>query len=137
MAAESGPTTVDLASGAESRLRLSVRTGMRNEFRDASGALGFFELSHHFTTVGAACTALARIPGIQFEETGGTLWSRGATRFSFYGRQFQVSAPFQDVRIAPVEEGAIYPETEELLRVVAEHVFPKWQSRARTRCYRV
>lgn len=110
---------------------------MRNEFRDASGALGFFELSRDFTTIGATCTALARIPGIQFEQTGGTLWSSGATRFSFYGRQFQVTAPFQDVRIAPVEEGAIYPETEELLRVITEHVFPKWQSRARNRFSRV
>jgi hypothetical protein len=110
---------------------------MRNEFRDANGALGMFELSRHFTTVGATCTALARIPGIQFEETGSSLWSATATRFSFYGRQFQVSAPFQDIRIAPVEDGAVYPETEGLLRVVAEHLFPKWQSRARTRFYRV
>jgi len=110
---------------------------MRNEFRDASGALGFFELNRHFTTVGAMCTALARIPGIEFEATGGSLWSSGSPRFSFYGRQFQLSAPFQDVRIAPVEAGALYPETEELLRVVSEHVFPKWQSRARTRFFRV
>jgi len=110
---------------------------MRSEFRDPSGALGFFELSHQFTTVGAICTALARIPGIQFEETQGTLWSAAGSRFSFYGRQFQVSAPFQDVRIGPVEEGALYPETEELLRVVGEHLFPKWQSRARSRFFRV
>jgi hypothetical protein len=137
VSAESRPTTVDLDSGAESRLRLSVRTSMRNEFRDASGALGLFELSRHFATVGAICTALARIPGIQFEETGKSLWSTGAARFSFYGCQFQISAPFQDVRIGPVEAGAIYPETEELLRLVSEHLFPKWQSRARTRFYRV
>lgn len=110
---------------------------MRSEFRDASGALGFFELSHQFATVGAICTALARIPGIQFEETRGSLWSGTPARFSFYGCQFQVTAPFRDVRISPIEEGAVYPETEELLRLVAEHLFPKWQSRSRTRFSRV
>jgi len=110
---------------------------MRNEFRDASGALAFFELSHDFTSLGAIRTALARIPGIQFEETQGTLWSARESRFSFYGRQYRVSMPFQDVRIGPVEEGALYPETEELLRVVGEQLFPKWQSRARARFFRV
>jgi hypothetical protein len=110
---------------------------MRNEFRDAGGALGFFELSSQFTTLGALCTALARLPGIQFEEAPATLWSATATRFRFKTRTYQVSAPFTDIRVAPIEPGAIYPETEEVLRLVGEHLFPVWQSRARSRFFRV
>lgn len=108
---------------------------MRNEFRDASGALGLFELNHQFTTLGAVRTALAKLPGIQFD-TGRTLWSAGPDRFTFKDRAFQISTPFQDIRIAPVETAAIYPETEELLRLISEHLFPKWQSRARSRFFR-
>ena len=128
---------MDLASGIDARLRLAVRTSMRSEFRDTSGALGLFELSHQFTSLGATCSALARLPGIQFEEARGTLWSTTPSRFRFKGRTYQVSAPFRDVRVAPIEAGAIYPETEELLRLVSEQLFPLWQSRARSRFFRV
>jgi hypothetical protein len=110
---------------------------MRNEFRDASGALGLFELNHQFTTLGALRTALAKLAGIQFDRERATLWSGGPDRFTFHGRVFEISMSFQDIRIAPVEAGAIYPETEELLRVICEHLFPKWQSRARSRFFRL
>jgi hypothetical protein len=109
---------------------------MRNEFRDASGALGLFELNHEFTTLGALRTALAKLPGIRFDTESATLWSTGPDHFTFQGRVFQISTPFQDIRIAPAEAGAIYPETEELLRLVSEHLFPKWQNRARSRFFR-
>jgi hypothetical protein len=109
---------------------------MRNEFRDASGALGLFELNHQFTTLGAVRTALAKLPGIHFGTGHATLWSAGPDRFTFKGREFQISTPFQDIRIAPIEAGAVYRETEELLRLVSEHLFPKWQSRARSRFFR-
>ena len=129
--------TVGLGPGASDQLRLAVRTSMRNEFRDASGALGLFELNHQFTTLGALRTALAKLPGIQFGTAHATLWAApGPDRFSFRNREFQISTPFQDIRIAPAEAGAIYPETEELLRLVSEHLFPKWQSRARSRFFR-
>ena len=128
--------TVDLGPGGSDQLRLAVRTSMRNEFRDASGALGLFELSHHFTTLGALRTALARLPGIQFDTERPALWSAGPDRFTFKDRAFQISTPFQDIRIAPLEAGAIYPETEELLRLITEHLFPKWHSRARSRFFR-
>lgn len=110
---------------------------MRNEFRDASGALGVFELNHQFTTLGALRAALAKLPGVQFDTERATLWSAAPDRFTFKGRVFQISTPFQDVRIGPLEAGAIYPETEELLRLVSEHLFPKWQSRARSRFFRL
>ena len=122
---------------SESRLRLRVRTSMRSEFRDESGALGLFELSHQFTSLGALCTALGRLSGVRFDTARTSLWSAGSTRFTFKGRLYEVSTPHQDVRVAPVEAGAVYPETEELLRLLAEELFPKWQSRARARFFRV
>jgi hypothetical protein len=128
--------TVDLGAGGSDQLRLAVRTSMRNEFRDASGALGLFELNHQFTRLGALRTVLAKLPGIQFETERTTLWSTGPDRFTFKNRVFQISTPFRDIRIGPLEPGAIYPETEELLRLVSEHLFPKWQSRARSRFFR-
>ena len=127
---------MDLGPGGSDRLRLAVRTSMRNEFRDASGALGLFELNHRFTTLGALRTALANLPGVHFNTERATLWTGGPDRFTFKEREFQVWTPFQDIRIAPVEAGAIYPETEELLRLVSEHLFPKWLSRARSRFFR-
>jgi hypothetical protein len=128
--------TVDLGHGRSEQLRLAVRTSMRNEFRDASGALGLFELNHQFTTLGALRTALGKLPGIHFDTDRVTLWSTGPDRFTFKDRVFQISTPFRDIRIAPVEPGAIYPETEELLRLVSEHLFPKWQTRAHSRFFR-
>lgn len=129
--------TVDLGHGGSEQLRLAVRTSMRNEFRDANGALGLFELNHQFTTLGALRTALGKLPGIHFDTERSTLWSTGPDRFTFKDRVFQISTPFRDIRIAPAETGAIYPETEELLRLVSEHLFPKWQSRARSRFFRL
>jgi len=128
---------MDLARDIDTRLRLAVRTSMRSEFRDAQGALGFFELSYQFTSLGALCTALAQLPGVVFEESRGSLWSSRPTRFRFLGRTYAVSTPFEDVRVAPQEEGAVYPETEDLLRLIGDQLFPKWQSRARTRFSRV
>jgi hypothetical protein len=49
---------------------------------------------------------------------------------------FEVSIPFADIRIAPAEPGAAYPETEELLRLVASDLLPKWQHRARSRFFK-
>jgi hypothetical protein len=127
---------MELAPGIDAHFRLAVRTSMRSEFRDASGALGLFELSHQFTTLGALRSALARLPGVQFEEAPATVWLTKPSRFRFKGRTYQVSTPFQDVRVAPIEEGAVYPETEELLRLIGEQLFPMWQSRARGRYFR-
>ena len=43
-----------------------------------------------------------------------------------------------DTRIAgPADADAIYPETEELLRLVIENLVPKWQNRERSRFFRV
>jgi hypothetical protein len=109
---------------------------MRNEFRDANGGLSLFELNHQFTTLGALRTALAKLPGIHFDTERTSLWSQGPDHFTFKDRVFQISTPFRDIRVAPAEAGAIYPETEELLRLVSEYLFPKWQSRARSRFFR-
>lgn len=137
MSSSGSRQTVDLACGGSNQLRLKVRTSTRSEYRDVSGALGLFELNHQLTSVGALCTALSRLPGIQFDTERSTLWSTGPSRFTFQGRVFEISTPFRDVRIAPVPAGAIYPETEELLRLIAEHLFPRWQSRARSRFFRL
>ena len=109
---------------------------MLSEFRNAAGALGAFELSHRFTSAGALRTTLARIPGVVFEEVPASLWSTGRSRFTFKNCMFEITVPFEDVRIAPVEAGAIYRETEELLRLLAENLLPKWQNRARSRFFR-
>jgi hypothetical protein len=109
---------------------------MLSEFRDAEGGLGAFELSQRFTTRGGLCSALERLPEIQFEGTRNSFWSLAPNRFTFKGRAFEVTSPFGDVRIAPVEAGAVYPETEELLRLVNEHLVPKWQNRERSRFFR-
>ena len=109
---------------------------MLSEYRDAAGALGAFELSHRFTSAGALRTTLTQIPGVHFEEATASLWSTGKSRFTYKNRVFEITVPFEDVRIAPAEAGAIYSETEELLRLLAENLLPKWQSRARSRFFR-
>ena len=57
--------------------------------------------------------------------------------FTFKGQTYEVTAPFGDIRIAPAEAGAVYRETEELLRMVIEKFIPKWQNRERSRFCRV
>ena len=109
---------------------------MLSEYRDAAGALGAFELSHRFTSAGALRTTLTQIPGVHFEEATASLWSTGKSRFTYKNRVFEITVPSEDVRIAPAEAGAIYSETEELLRLLAENLLPKWQSRARSRFFR-
>ena len=106
---------------------------MLSEFRDTSGALGAFELSRRFTTVGALRTALSQLPGIQFESEPASLWSLDCNRFTFKNRVFEISNPFADIRVAPAEAGAVYRETEELLHMLSESLVPKWQHRSRSR----
>lgn len=131
-----GPPS-DRVPGLDQRFRLSMRTSMLSEYRDASGALGAFELSHQFTSLGAVSAALAKLPGVHFDAPGGSLWSSGTKRFTFKSREYDLSVPHADVRVAPVEPGATYRETEELLRLVTENLIPRWQTRARARFYRV
>ena len=106
---------------------------MLSEFRDTSGALGAFELSRRFTTAGALRTALSQLPGIRFESEPASLWSLDRNRFTFKNRVFEISIPFEDIRVAPAEAGAVYGETEELLRMLSESLLPKWQNRSRSR----
>ena len=123
-------------SGLDSRLRLTLRTSMLSEYRDAAGGLGAFEFSHEFATTGAVRNALTRISGVEFELHGDSAWAVGRTRFKFRDRLYELSAPHLDVRIAPAESGAAYRETDELLRLLREYLLPKWQNRARTRFFR-
>jgi hypothetical protein len=106
---------------------------MLSQFRDAGGALGAFEVNQRFTTVGGLCTALERLPGIRFDASPTSFWSVGPKRFSFKGCAYEITAPFGDIRVAPAEAGAVYPETEELLRLVIEHLVSWWQTRERSR----
>jgi hypothetical protein len=130
-------TASDRISDFDQRFRLSMRTSMLSEYRDAQGALGAFELSHQFTSIGAMSTALSKLPGVYFDPTSGSLWAAGSNRFTFKDREYELSVPYADVRIAPVEPGATYRETEDLLRLVVENLVPRWQNRARTRFYRL
>lgn len=125
----------DRTTTSESRLRLSVRTSMVSEYRDADGTLGAFELSHRFTTAGALRTTLGQLPGIELESTPGSLWSTNRNRFKFRHLTYEISIPFADIRIAPAEAGAVYPETEELMRLLAENLVPRWLNRARARFF--
>jgi hypothetical protein len=108
---------------------------MLSEFRDPRGALGAFELSRRFTTAGALRTALGQLPGVRFESEPVSLWSLDRNRFTFKSRVFEISIPFEDIRVAPAEAGAVYAETEELLRMLSESLLPKWQHRSRSRYF--
>jgi hypothetical protein len=121
------------AHKAADRFRLSIRTSMLSEFRDSSGALGAFELSHHYTSLGALCTTLARLPGIRLDTAQNSLWSAHPNRFTFKERVFELSIPIADIRIAPAEAGAACRETEELLLLVAGELVSKWKLRGRPR----
>jgi hypothetical protein len=109
---------------------------MLSEFRNPSGALGAFELSHRFTGVGALRTALAQLPGVYFTEAPTSLWSTRQNRFTYKNRIFEITVPYQDIRIAPAEPGAIYRETEELLRLLSDTLLSKWQARERSRFFK-
>ena len=137
MSAESQRAALSEITGMDSQFTLSVRTSMVNEYRDASGILGAFELNHHFTGVGALRAALARLPGIQFEGAATSMWAGGPNRFTFKKRLYQISTPFQDIRIAPADPTDIFLETEELLKLIGDHLFPKWTARVRSRFYRI
>ena len=133
------PRSKERNSGAvelDSRFRLTIRTSMLSEYRDAAGRLGAVEFNHQFATTGSIRNALTRIPGVEFELHGDSAWSSGQTRFKFRERLYELSAPHQDVRIAAAESGAAYRETDELLRLLTEYLLPKWQNRARSRFYR-
>jgi hypothetical protein len=121
----------------DSRFRLTLRTSMLSEYRDAAGRLGAVEFNHQFATTGSIRNALIRIPGVEFELHGDSAgYAVGRTRFKFKDRLYELSAPYQDVRIAPAERGAAYRETDELMRLLNEYLLPKWQNRARSRFYR-
>jgi hypothetical protein len=137
LSAEPQTAALSEITGMDSQFTLSVRTSMVNEYRDASGILGAFELNHHFTGVGALRAALVKMPGIQFEGAGASMWGRGSSRFTLKKRLFAITTPFQDVRIAPADPTDIFLETEELLKLVGDTLFPKWTARARSRFYRI
>ncbi|MDB6089580.1 MAG: hypothetical protein JWN85_2364 [Gammaproteobacteria bacterium] len=109
---------------------------MLSEFRDAGGALGAFELSHEYTSLGALVTALAHFPGIRFEDAQSSLWAGHPSRFTFQNRLYEISIPFMDLRIAPAEPGAAYPETEALLRLMTDNLITRWQHRGPARVFR-
>ena len=117
------------------KFRLSVRTSMLAVYSDSTGAIGLFELSSQFASTGALCAVLAKIAGVRFDDQSQSLWSQARDRFTFKDRAYTISAPHGDIRVAPVEDGAVYAETVELLDAIKEQLVPRWQSR-RTRFYR-
>lgn len=132
---QSAPPTETLLQSITGGLRLTLHTSMLSVYSDSQGAVGLFEFGSQFTTRGALCALLKQLPGVRFEESSASLWSPSGDHFTFKDRVYLVSVPYGDVRVAPAETGAVYPETSELLRMLREQLLPRWQAR-QTRLYR-
>jgi hypothetical protein len=115
------------------RLSLRVRSDFLSEFTDASGRLRAFELSHLHMNLAAVCNILAAMPGVRFEERPASLWAAPATRFTCNGCLYEVTTPAADVRVAPVEDGIGYTQTEALLAFVKRYLLAKIRTRTKKR----
>ena len=106
----------------ERRLTLAIRTSLLCEFRNASGLLQAFEVCHGQATFGVLCSALARMPGVEFPDHDPQSWFRRPARFTFKGQLYEVSIPYDNIRVRPVagDDGLI--DMEELLEYVRHNV---------------
>jgi hypothetical protein len=114
----------------ERRLMLHIRTSLLCEFRSPAGHLQAFEVCYGQTTFGVLCNALRDMPGVAFVNHSPQAWFTRPARFTFRGHLFEVSIPFENIRIAPVEvidEGL--PELDELLEYVRHNVLKPRASR--------
>jgi hypothetical protein len=106
----------------ETRLSLTIRTSLLCEFRNPSGLLQAFEVCHGQTTFGVLCGALLRMPGVEFVNHDPNAWFPRPAQFTFRGELYEVSIPFDNIRVAPVEIGKALIEMEELLEYVRHNV---------------
>lgn len=106
----------------ERSLSLAVRTSMLCEFRNTSGLLQAFEVCYGQTTFGVLCLALERMPGVEFIGHTAQSWFARPSQFTFKGELYEVSIPFDNIRIAPIDHGKALIEMEELLEYVRHNV---------------
>src|SRR5688572_6650367 len=114
----------------ERRLMLHIRTSLLCEFRSPAGLLQAFEVCYGQTSFGVLCNALLRMPGVEFPNHDPQAWFRRPTRFRFKGHLFEISIPFDNIRVAPVElsdDGIL--ELDELLEYVRHNVLRARASR--------
>jgi hypothetical protein len=116
-------------AATETRLSLTIRTSLLCEFRNPSGLLQAFEVCNGQTTFGVLCSALMRMPGVEIADHDPNAWFRRPTRFTFRGELYEVSIPYDNIRIAPVEIGKALIEMEELLEYVRHNVLRTRASR--------
>jgi hypothetical protein len=113
----------------ERRLMLAVRTSLLCEFRDTSGLLQAFEVCHGQATFGSLCNALLGIPGVEFPDHDPQAWFRRPARFTFKGQLYEVSIPFDTIRVSPIGAEQALIDMEELLEFVRHNVLRKRTSR--------
>jgi hypothetical protein len=104
------------------RLSLSIRTSLLCEFRTASGVLQAFEVCPGQTTFGVLCSTLARMPGVEFPGHDPLDWFTRPSRFTFRGELYEVSIPYDNIRVCPADIGKPVIEMEELLEYVRHNV---------------
>lgn len=110
-------------------LCLAVRTSLLCEFRNSGGVLQAFEVCHGQTTFGVLCSALARMPGVEFPDHNPHSWFRRPSRFTFRDQLYEVSIPHENIRVCPVNRGEALIEMEELLEYVRHNVLRSRASR--------
>jgi cell division septation protein DedD len=110
-------------------LCLAVRTSLLSEFRNSGGVLQAFEVCHGQTTFGVLCSALSRMPGVEFPDHNPHSWFRRPSRFTFRDQLYQVSIPHENIRVCPVNKGLALIEMEELLEYVRHNVLRSRASR--------
>jgi hypothetical protein len=123
-AAAPSPSREGLSTSASRppRLCLAVRTSLLCEFRTASGVLQAFEVCPGQTTFGVLCSALSRMPGVEFPDHDPLAWFRRPSRFTFRGELYEVTIPQDNIRVCPVDIGKAVIEMEELLEYVRHNV---------------
>ena len=104
------------------RLSLAIRTSLLCEFRTASGVLQAFEVCPGQTTFGVLCNTLSRMPGVEFPGHDPLDWFKRPSRFTFRGELYEVSIPYDNIRVCPVDVGKPVIEMEELLEYVRHNV---------------
>jgi hypothetical protein len=110
-------------------LCLAVRTSLLCEFRNSGGVLQAFEVCHGQTTFGVLCSALARMPGVEFPDHNPHSWFKRPSRFTFHGQLYEVSIPHENIRVGPVTRGLALIEMEELLEYIRHNVLRSRASR--------
>jgi hypothetical protein len=110
-------------------LCLAVRTSLLSEFRNSGGVLQAFEVCHGQTTFGVLCSALSRMPGVEFPDHNPHSWFRRPSRFTFRDQTYEVSIPHENIRVCPINKGLALIEMEEILEYVRHNVLRSRASR--------